>query len=394
MSVALFARYPISRQTLVVLVDAAAITVALPLALVLRENRLPAGDRLAELWASLPLLALAAVTASLLLGSYRAVWRYMGIAEILRLAQLALLAILLFYLGQFVVDRLEHLPRSAPPIHFLVAMFLLIGARILYGEWCRRGHGRAGGPTRRPLLLVGSGDGAALFIQMLQHQPDRQYDIAGIICDQVARHRSIAGVPVLGGLADFDAVLATLRVQGMTPDRVVVTRPHHELGRDAVYHIMSRADAQGIAVEQLPDLMRFRADTPVAPRAADHRRHDGRAQAADHADARLGDVRQRTPPLPGTAYSAAWSAPPPISATPTPPGKRVGIENANGRIRRWLPRTADLDAMTEADIQEIAMTLNLTPRKCLGFRSPVEAFLAELGNNVDISFHRHVALRT
>jgi hypothetical protein len=37
----------------------------------------------------------------------------MGIAEILRLAQLALLAILLFYLGQFVVDRLEHLPRSA-----------------------------------------------------------------------------------------------------------------------------------------------------------------------------------------------------------------------------------------------------------------------------------------
>ena len=74
--------------------------------------------------------------------------------------------------------------------------------------------------------------------------------------------------------------------------------------------------------------------------------------------------------------------------------QKGGIENANSRIRRWLPRTADLDAMTEADIQEIAMTLNLTPRKCLGFRSPVEAFLAELGNNVDISFHRHVALRT
>ena len=73
--------------------------------------------------------------------------------------------------------------------------------------------------------------------------------------------------------------------------------------------------------------------------------------------------------------------------------QKGGIENANGRIRRWLPRTADLDAMTEADIQEIAMTLNLTPRKCLGFRSPVEAFLAELGKNVEIRFHRHVALR-
>jgi IS30 family transposase len=73
--------------------------------------------------------------------------------------------------------------------------------------------------------------------------------------------------------------------------------------------------------------------------------------------------------------------------------QKGGVENANGRIRRWLPRTADLDAMTETDIQEIAMTLNLTPRKCLGFRSPVEAFLAELGKDVEISFHHSVALR-
>ena len=74
--------------------------------------------------------------------------------------------------------------------------------------------------------------------------------------------------------------------------------------------------------------------------------------------------------------------------------QKGGIENANGRIRRWLLRTADLDAMTEADIQEIAMTLNLTPCRCLGFKSPVEAFLAELGKDVDIRFHNRVALRT
>ena len=32
------------------------------------------------------------------------------------------------------------------------------------------------------------------------------------------------------------------------------------------------------------------------------------------------------------------------------------------------------------------MSLNLTPRKCLGYRSPVEAFLSELGSNVQIRF--------
>ena len=73
--------------------------------------------------------------------------------------------------------------------------------------------------------------------------------------------------------------------------------------------------------------------------------------------------------------------------------QKGGVENANGRIRRWLPRKTDLDEMTDEDIQEIAMTLNLTPRKCLEFRSPLEAFLAELGKQIDIRFHGRVALR-
>lgn len=74
--------------------------------------------------------------------------------------------------------------------------------------------------------------------------------------------------------------------------------------------------------------------------------------------------------------------------------RKGGVENTNGRIRRWLPRDIDLDALTDADIEDIAMTINLTPRKCLGFRSPIEAFLAELGRDVDISFNAHVALRS
>jgi IS30 family transposase len=66
--------------------------------------------------------------------------------------------------------------------------------------------------------------------------------------------------------------------------------------------------------------------------------------------------------------------------------QKGGIENANGRIRRWLPRGSDLDDISETDIQEIAMTINLTPRKCLGYKSPVEAFLSELGRDVEIRF--------
>ena len=66
--------------------------------------------------------------------------------------------------------------------------------------------------------------------------------------------------------------------------------------------------------------------------------------------------------------------------------QKGGVENASGRIRRWLPRGTDLDEISEQDIQEIAMTINLTPRKCLAYRSPVEAFLSELGRDVEIRF--------
>ena len=56
-----------------------------------------------------------------------------------------------------------------------------------------------------------------------------------------------------------------------------------------------------------------------------------------------------------------------------------GIENANGRLRRDLPRNTGLDGYTDADITDVVWNLNSTPRKCLGYQTPIEAFAANLG---------------
>ena len=66
--------------------------------------------------------------------------------------------------------------------------------------------------------------------------------------------------------------------------------------------------------------------------------------------------------------------------------QKGGVENANGRLRRWLPRHLDIDRTSDQDIQEIVLTTNLTPRKCLGFKTPFQALLAELGKDVQIRF--------
>ncbi len=66
--------------------------------------------------------------------------------------------------------------------------------------------------------------------------------------------------------------------------------------------------------------------------------------------------------------------------------QKGGIENANGRLRRWLPRQTNIDNLADEDLQEIVMTYNLTPRKCLGYITPIQALFKELGRDVRLRF--------
>ena len=59
---------------------------------------------------------------------------------------------------------------------------------------------------------------------------------------------------------------------------------------------------------------------------------------------------------------------------PHSPWQKGGVENSIGRLRRSLPRKTDLRLLTAADIERCVQRLNNTPRKCLDFQTPAEAF--------------------
>jgi transposase, IS30 family len=59
---------------------------------------------------------------------------------------------------------------------------------------------------------------------------------------------------------------------------------------------------------------------------------------------------------------------------PHAPWQKGGVENAIGRIRRYLPRKTDLSAVSDQQIQAVAQTYNHTPRQCLDFLTPAEVF--------------------
>jgi IS30 family transposase len=68
-----------------------------------------------------------------------------------------------------------------------------------------------------------------------------------------------------------------------------------------------------------------------------------------------------------------------------PRGKRVGSKTPTADYAA-VPRQIDIDKVSDEEIQDIVITANLTPRKCLGFKTPFQAILKELGKDVQIRF--------
>jgi IS30 family transposase len=53
-------------------------------------------------------------------------------------------------------------------------------------------------------------------------------------------------------------------------------------------------------------------------------------------------------------------------------------ENHNGRLRRYVPKKADLTQLSQSELNAITTEMNHTPRKCLAYETPYEAFKREL----------------
>jgi transposase, IS30 family len=63
---------------------------------------------------------------------------------------------------------------------------------------------------------------------------------------------------------------------------------------------------------------------------------------------------------------------------PHSPWQKGGVENLNGRVRRFLPRESPPEALVQAHLRRLADRLNGTPRRCLGYRTPREVFQQHL----------------
>jgi transposase, IS30 family len=63
---------------------------------------------------------------------------------------------------------------------------------------------------------------------------------------------------------------------------------------------------------------------------------------------------------------------------PHSPWQKGAVENANGRIRRFLPGERNPAELTVDELARMVAILHATPWRCLGYRTPQEAFQEQL----------------
>lgn len=66
------------------------------------------------------------------------------------------------------------------------------------------------------------------------------------------------------------------------------------------------------------------------------------------------------------------------------PWQKGSNENMNGRLRKYLPKNARIDLISQKDLDLIADKMNRCPRKCIGYKTPKELFIQQYKNDCRI----------
>ncbi|HEY4133789.1 MAG TPA: nucleoside-diphosphate sugar epimerase/dehydratase [Alphaproteobacteria bacterium] len=210
-----------------------------------------------------PLFTLCALAVFIALGLYKAVWRYASIGELLKIARAAALAVLLFALCLFFITRLETMPRSTLIIAGILLIALMGGARLAYRMYKDRGleglfrTDQVGTRNAIPVMLVGAGDGAELFIRSMIGNVKAPYRVVGLIDDKGSRiGRQIHGINIMGGLDELQDAIQHLARSGDAPQRLIITED--SLRGRRLRGLVEQADGLGLTVARLPKLTDFR----------------------------------------------------------------------------------------------------------------------------------------
>jgi len=184
---------------------------------------------------------------------YRGIWRYASMNDLIALSKAVTVLILVFALEMFIFFRLEGIPRSVPVINWFVLMAMLGGPRFLY-RWSKDKQFRLKfhtiGSNQIPILLVGAGDEAELFIRATARSATARYRAVGMVAETTGRvGRHMHDVSVLGTVDQIEQVVAKLQ-DADRPQRLVLTKD--TIKGAEVRDLLDTAQRLGMTLARIP----------------------------------------------------------------------------------------------------------------------------------------------
>ena len=234
------------RRPLIVVVHAALIAASLVLAFLIRfDLNVPASEwgRVAE---TLPLLLVLRMTLFWYFSLYEGLWRYVSVRDLVGILKATTLSELLFVPAVLLVSGYGF-PRSIFVIDWLICVALVAGVRLSIRAFRESSSRYRAGGARRA-LIVGAGDAGEGLIRAIQQSLVHDYEIIGLIDDDVRKKRlRIHGVRVAGTVEQIPEVAESLNA-----DEVLMALPSATL--EEKRHIAQIASHSGLSVRSVPSL--------------------------------------------------------------------------------------------------------------------------------------------
>jgi FlaA1/EpsC-like NDP-sugar epimerase len=196
----------------------------------------------------------------------RRLWRFVSLNDLMVLTRLSTLAILVFYVLLFQFTRLENFPRSVMAIHWMTLMLLLMAPRIIWRVLHDRtliDKLRGDGRMRTPVLLVGAGREAELFIRESASNRDFPYKVVAVVDDDPANQgRELHHVRIYGTIGETGYIIQKLERKQRKPQRIILTRD--TFSKETLEGLLSAAEENNVSLARMPRISALSSGDPNA----------------------------------------------------------------------------------------------------------------------------------
>lgn len=245
--------------------DAVSVTIAAPLAIVLRDPTMFLGVRSVTTFIYCVAGAAAGVFSLFVFHIGRSLGNHNSSKELRSVIVASLATAGATSLLIFSFDRLEFIPRSVPLTQALILNTLLLGGRVVAIKRSSFGGFNA---TNYKLnsehaLIVGANDFTVSYLKMLDAFNVDRTNFVAILDDNPCWYgRSLLGHPIIAPPRALSRIINEYRVHGVEIDRLVISANRPELDSSQWKELTDTCRGENIHLEFLSDILGFDLDEP------------------------------------------------------------------------------------------------------------------------------------